>query len=218
MRKVIRGSVYDTDKAELIWSMPNPDAPGYDANLFRTKSGRYFTHCYELIDNGTATLDGRWMISPISRRDALLWVGQTDGADEARRIFGAPQGERQISVRIPGETYSIIREAAAASGKSMGAIVAEAVEAWWEEGNVSDLDEGESLFFSDASDGFMRLLGPAAEKYAEYDHELRTMPEEKLFEEIPHIEEKRVEIINSYGNGKIKARVGSASPVPRSDE
>lgn len=209
MRKVIRGSVYDTEKAEPIWSMPNPDVPGYDTSLYRTKSGRYFTHRFELIDNGSATLDGRWMISPISRRVALLWVGQVDGADEARRVFGAEQGERQLSVRIPGETYSIIREAAAASGKSMGTIITEAVEAWWEEGSEPDLYEGEALFFEDNSDSFMSWLGPAAEKYAEYEEELRTMPESRLFEELPHIEEKRVAIINTYGDGRVTAYLDS---------
>lgn len=113
MRKVIKGKVYDIDKARelLTWTHSNPRDFGYiRETLYVKRTGEYFiegeggaaTKYREWIDSNSWTGGGR--ITPVTEQEAREWVEQHFDADEYEMVFGKVDEEDGTLVT---RTYSL---------------------------------------------------------------------------------------------------------------
>lgn len=129
MRKVIRGHLYDTEKAKLLGSYESPLGPGnfgyYKEFLYRTKAGYYF-----IYGSGNAASPYRerveqntWgsgeAIVPVSLDSAKAWAEQKISAEEYEEIFGRfEQGTTGVSFYIPDGLLEKIDKARGEMGLS----------------------------------------------------------------------------------------------------
>lgn len=139
MKRTLKGHVYDSDAAREIgratsgdaWDSASAMPPGAVAErLLRTKSGLYFLHGA----GGSSTRYARggkdgWepgeAILPLDPQGAERWARENLPAEAWEAEFGEANGERQITVSVPAAVYQTIRNEAATSGRSMGAVIAE---------------------------------------------------------------------------------------------
>lgn len=126
MKKVIKGAVFDTEKATrlIVGKPPFPDQKWSDV-LYRTKSGRYF-----LLKPPPDTESGRYEIEPLSLQEAMSWAAYEVDRECFEEVFepGDEDGTRQLSVRITKRAYKMLREMAAERSESMGAVLSSIIE------------------------------------------------------------------------------------------
>ena len=136
MKKVINGTLCNTETAKLLGSYDNGEFPG-DINyvkesLYRTKSDAYFLHS----EGGAGTRyakkegSGHWrsgeMITVVSPASAKMWAEEHLDADEYARAFGPPEDKAVISV--PASTKAKLDEIKAKTGMTISKIVTDAVD------------------------------------------------------------------------------------------
>ena len=81
MKKIIKGRIYDTDKAKQLnfkYAGEYGDAGGYEERLYLTKSGQYFI----FGTGGSDSLYPKPTIKPIKKEQADEWLAELSGADE----------------------------------------------------------------------------------------------------------------------------------------
>lgn len=135
MKKVINGSLYDTETAKLLGedSYSNPrDFAHWRESLYRTKSGKYFLHGEGGAMTKYAVCVGQneWSsgekIIPLDLDSAQKWAEEHLDGDEYIKAFGEP--EERTTVMISAATKARLSDIKAKTGKSFGDIIAEAVE------------------------------------------------------------------------------------------
>lgn len=135
MKKVINGSLYDTETAKLLGedSYSNPrDFAHWRESLYRTKSGKYFLHgeggamTKYAVCVGLNEWSGGEKIIPLDLESAQKWAEEHLDGDEYIRAFGEP--EERTTVMISAATKARLSDIKAKTGKSFGDIIAEAVE------------------------------------------------------------------------------------------
>lgn len=119
MKQVIKGSVFDTSKASLVWDQLKDDSET-PSGLYRTKSGKFFSYTRGIEGVGEK-------ITPLDRLDVAMCLYEECGdPDIVKQVIGvAPEGEdlRQLSVKVSDEVYTLMRETAADQGASMAELV-----------------------------------------------------------------------------------------------
>lgn len=142
MKKVINGSVYNTETAKKLGSV---EPAGYNSTnfsyyreaLYRTKSGKYFLHG----EGHARSRYGEWhgntggwgeQIRPYAPDEAREWAENNLTADEYIEAFGEPEeaSESKVALNISvspeiKRKLEIMREE---SGKSISQIIEEMVE------------------------------------------------------------------------------------------
>ena len=108
MKKIIGGSVCDTEKARLLGKFDSCEDRGSltwtRESLFRTKSGKYFLHCEGNTNTIYAERTGDGWYSPgqqirlISEEAAKSWAEQHLGNDEYEAAFGETEERTVVSV------------------------------------------------------------------------------------------------------------------------
>ena len=135
MKKVINGSLYDTETAKLLGedSYSNSrDFAHWRESLYRTKSGKYFLHgeggamTKYAVCVGQNEWSGGEKIIPLDLESAQKWAEEHLDGDEYIRAFGEP--EERTTVMISAATKARLSDIKAKTGKSFGDIIAEAVE------------------------------------------------------------------------------------------
>ena len=135
MKKVIEGTLCNTDTAKRLGSYDNGELPG-DINyvkesLYRTKSGSYFLHSEGGARTQCAIKDvsGHWrsgelitLINPVS---AKKWAEEHLDADGYTQAFGYP--EERTTISISASTKAKLDEIKARTGMTIGEIVADAI-------------------------------------------------------------------------------------------
>ena len=137
MKKVIKGSVYNTETAREVGSVaPN----GWDTGnfnylsetLYCTKSGKYFLHGEGHANSRYGVWQGNtggWgeTIIPYSPNQAAEWAEANLSADEYMNEFGeveeASDDKAPLSLTISTETKRTLEKMRAESGDSISKIV-----------------------------------------------------------------------------------------------
>src|SRR5690554_5959938 len=97
MKKVIDGSLYNTDTAKELgnYSYSNrTDFNYFSETLYRTRSGKYFIHgeggpmSKYAVSTGQNSWSGGEHIEPVSIDTAREWAEENLTADEYAEIFG----------------------------------------------------------------------------------------------------------------------------------
>ena len=81
MKKIIKGRIYDTDKAKQLnfkYVGEYGDADGYEEKLYLTKSGQYFI----FGAGGSESPYPQPVIKPIEKEQADEWLAETSGDKE----------------------------------------------------------------------------------------------------------------------------------------
>lgn len=105
MKKIIKGKVYETEKASLVGSSS-------DASLYRKRTGEYFMY------------DGE-RITPLGYDEAARWAADHLPHDEYQAAFGDAEGGdyERLNLFISSSSVSKVRHAAARKGVSLSAFV-----------------------------------------------------------------------------------------------
>lgn len=136
MRKVIKGKLYDTDKATMVASYDN-DLPINDfryegETLYRKRTGEYFVHCEGgalsayAQSSGDATGWGE-LVRPVTYDEAKAWMESHADADAYEREFGVPDedAEHDLHVIVSEAAWQSISRAATVRGVTVRAIIEE---------------------------------------------------------------------------------------------
>lgn len=135
MKKVINGSLYDTETAKLLGedSYSNSrDFAHWRESLYRTKSGKYFLHGEggALTKYAVCVAQNEWSggekIIPLDLDSAQKWAEEHLDGDEYIKAFGEP--EERTTVMISAATKAKLSDIKAKTGKSFGDIIADAVD------------------------------------------------------------------------------------------
>lgn len=136
MKKIIKGKVYDTDRAVRVgsWSAGEQFAPDYlEESLYRKKTGEYFlagmggcSTRYAVEDD-----DNRWKsggrIIPLTYEAADDWAGTHLPDAEYKAAFGDPDpdaaGTENLVITLPAPMARRIRMEAGRSGTTISAVV-----------------------------------------------------------------------------------------------
>jgi len=135
MRKVIKGKLYDTEKATPIVSWSN----GYYSNdfhhvsetLYRKRTGEYFLHGEggAMSEYAESCGQNQWCggerITPLSYDDARTWTEEHAGADVYEREFGIPDEDKEhdLHVIISESAWQSLARTAAREGITVGAVI-----------------------------------------------------------------------------------------------
>ena len=140
MRKIIRGKVYDVDKAKklLEWSFGGPRDFNYVCEaLYVKRTGEYFiageggpnTKYREWVDSNSWR--GGEKITPITEQEAREWVEEHFDADEYERIFGKVEEDGSMVIRtysIPAYISDKLKREALRRGVSASQLLTELIE------------------------------------------------------------------------------------------
>lgn len=135
MKKVIAGSKYDTDTAQLLGTWTNgyiDDFEAIEESLYRTKAGKYFLHGVggpksrygKWVDN--STLEGGSEIIPLTREAAQKWAEEHLDTDTYEEAFGpVPEGpeKESLNLLIPAGMKARLRTLAEEQEVSLTALV-----------------------------------------------------------------------------------------------
>lgn len=139
MKKVIDGTLYNTESAKEIGSRSNGrslrDFNYVYERLMKNKAGKYFLHgeggantCYaERVDSNCWT--GGELITPMSRDEAFEWAQEYLDGDEVMAEFELPDEDRvYIGAYIDESTKAKLDELKSSTNKSLSELVRYALE------------------------------------------------------------------------------------------
>lgn len=135
MKKVIDGSLYNTDTARLICEWDNRRYGSLDfcgERLYRTKSGKYFLHGEGGAMSKYARSCGsnQWssgeMIIPMTEVAACEWAESRLGSDEFAKAFIAVD-EDLHTVAVSDQCYARLKALKDLTGKTFSQLVGLAV-------------------------------------------------------------------------------------------
>lgn len=141
MKKIISGSLYNTETARLVGEWDNGEGYGKftraDEDLYQTRSGKYFIHgrggamttYAEHCGNSTS---GSEKIIPLTASEAREWAEEKLTADEYAAEFGEPDEaagdeKRQFPVQLRQSTIDLLKKQKAETGMTYGGLVELAV-------------------------------------------------------------------------------------------
>ena len=121
MKKVIKGKIYDTDKAKELgrWT-PNPygnDFNYHQETLYLKRTGEFFIHEERYGSN---------KIRPLTYEEAQAWVEDHLDGDGYMAIFGEPDEsdcKQIISLSLTQTAVIKLKQSAAKAGKTMSEYV-----------------------------------------------------------------------------------------------
>lgn len=131
MKKIIKGKVYDTDKAKKIGEWDNghytSDFNFCAETLFRKKNGEYFLfgEGHALSKYASHSSNNSWWgekIISLTYAEAQAWAEDHLDGDEYIEIFGDPEnqhGRGVLSLSLPAATIAKARQEAAKKGLSL---------------------------------------------------------------------------------------------------
>lgn len=134
MRKVIKGKLYDTEKAMMVaeWSDGYPSDYRYCCEeLYRKRTGEYFVHgeggaMSKYAEScGQNQWQGGEAITPLTYDAAREWLEAHGTAEEYEAEFGIPDegGEHDLHVIISEVAWQAISRAAVVRGVTVRAII-----------------------------------------------------------------------------------------------
>ena len=134
MRKVIKGKLYDTEKAMMVaeWSDGYPSDFRYCCEeLYRKRTGEYFVHgeggaMSKYAEScGQNQWQGGEAIVPLTYDAAREWLEAHGTAEEYEAEFGIPDedGEHDLHVIISEVAWQTISRAAAVRGVTVRTII-----------------------------------------------------------------------------------------------
>lgn len=134
MRKVIKGKLYDTEKATMVaeWSDGYPSDFRYCCEeLYRKRTGEYFVHGEGGAMSKYAESCGQnqWMggeaIRPVSYDEARQWLEEHGTAEEYEAEFGIPDegAEHDLHVIISEAAWQAISRRAASEGSTVRNVI-----------------------------------------------------------------------------------------------
>ena len=137
MKKIINRKLYDTDTAKELATWSNEYYPN-DFNycqewLHRKRTGEYFLYGKGGANSRYAehAYGGGWTggsdITPLTYEEARAWAEKKLDADEYAEIFGMPDegddSKTAITITLPTQKASALRQAAEKAGMSIGAYI-----------------------------------------------------------------------------------------------
>ena len=139
MKKVIKGKLYDTDKAKMVAAYSaqcgRSDFRYYEEELYQKRTGEYFLYGtgYAASKYRKSCGQNEWCagekIMPMTYSEAKEWAEAHMDADDFIAAFGSPDEDAEqmhLHVRISAQAGDKLKKAAAASGISLG----EQIERW----------------------------------------------------------------------------------------
>lgn len=140
MKKIIAGSLYNTETAHRIGTWDNGFLPNdfnyAEESLYRTKAGKYFLYG----EGGANSQYGVWHgnsgssgeeIRPFSPQEAREWAEERLSADDYVAEFGEPDeaadGRETLNLSVSSEVKRKLETIRENSGKSISQIVSELV-------------------------------------------------------------------------------------------
>ena len=138
MKKIIKGSVFDTSTAKHLGGcsyLKPGDFSYYSENLYKTRSGKYFIHG----SGGSASpyskkvSQNEWeageTIFAVSLEGAKEWAEENLDCDLYIEIFGAPSEVEQkiMTFSLDTNVESLLRAEQEKTGKNLSDIVSELV-------------------------------------------------------------------------------------------
>lgn len=143
MKKVINGSLYNTETARRLggWSNTNNyrDFNYCEETLYRTKSGKFFIHGeggamskYAQTINSNEWSGGEKII-PCTYDEAREWAEVHLDGEDYIAAFGEPaeDGTEMCLFHLPSAVKTQLDKAVSRSGRTQSDIVAEALEAYF---------------------------------------------------------------------------------------
>lgn len=140
MKKIISGSLYNTETARLVGEYDNGEGYGkftrVDEALYQTKSGKYFlygrggamTTYAEHYGNSTT---GSEKVLPLTVTEAREWAEEKLDADEYAKEFGEPDeasdNKRPLNLTVTEEVYRLLQGKKTEMGMSISQLVELAV-------------------------------------------------------------------------------------------
>lgn len=140
MKKIIKGKLYDTDKAKLLGA----DGGNYGSfdewheKLYQKRTGEFFLYgeggprTRYAHSVGENMWSGGSMIIPLSVETAREWVEAHLDTEQYETIFGLPDENAEpavLNINIPAKLMAQIKANAAEQGKSITAYVTETLTA-----------------------------------------------------------------------------------------
>lgn len=140
MRKIIKGKLYDTEKATQVgeWSRDYPRDFSYVCEtLYRKRTGEYFLHgeggpmSPYAESCGQRQWQGGEAIKPLTYEAAREWAEGHLESEEYEAEFGTPDegGEHDLHVIVSESTWQAISRAAKSEGTTVRAIIERLAEA-----------------------------------------------------------------------------------------
>ena len=141
MKKVIRGRLYDTEKAVLVGefydkAMPEEDLSFYREELYRKRTGEYFLYGrgnagskYSVWRGSTAS--GTEKIIPLSYQQARQWAEENLSPEEYEKEFGFPERNDDktiMSFNLKIGNIEKLKVISAKQDKPMSSIIDELIE------------------------------------------------------------------------------------------
>jgi hypothetical protein len=135
MRRVIKGKLYDTDKAKRVHEWESTydvtDFKWYEETLYRKRTGEYFIYGYggPMTSYAKRLNDSQWQggeaIVPLTYEEARTWMEEHASTDEYEAEFGtADEGDgHDLHVIISETAWQAISRAATREGTTMRAII-----------------------------------------------------------------------------------------------
>lgn len=141
MKKVIRGRLYDTEKAVLVGefydeAMPEEDLSFYREELYRKRTGEYFLYGtgnagskYSVWRGSTAS--GTEKIVPMTYQQAQEWAEENLSPEEYEKEFGFPERNDDktiMSFNLKIGNIEKLKVISAKQDKPMSSIIDELIE------------------------------------------------------------------------------------------
>lgn len=135
MRKVIKGKLYDTDKATMVAEWSNDfyvtDFHHFSETLYRKRTGEYFIHgeggpmSRYAESCGQNQWQGGEAIKPLTYDEAKRWMEECGSAEAYEREFGIPDedAEHDLHVIVSETAWQAISRAAVRDETSVRAII-----------------------------------------------------------------------------------------------
>lgn len=134
MRKVIKGRLYDTDKATMVAEGTESYITEFDyvrETLYRKRTGEYFLHGFGHAGSRYAKRvgDSTWSagegIVPLTYDEARDWTERAGDADAYEREFGVPDegAEHDLHAIISEVAWQQLSRAASDEGVTVRAII-----------------------------------------------------------------------------------------------
>lgn len=143
MKKVINGSLYNTDTANCVgsWSnnLPYNDFGWCEESLYRTKSGKYFLHgeggamSIYCVHSGNSTCGGE-RIKPLTYVEAKQWAEENLPTDEYLSEFGTPEETEttEMHIYLSAAQKAKLDRIRTSTGKPLNSIVCDIINQYQE--------------------------------------------------------------------------------------
>ena len=137
MKKIINGSLYNTETARLVGEWDNGvygnDFRSCSESLYQTKSGKYFVHgeggpmSTYAVHHGNNT-SGSEQIRDLTASEAREWAEEKLTADEYQKEFGpvdeaSADDKIQTAFNLSASTIDLLKKQKAETGMTMSQMV-----------------------------------------------------------------------------------------------